>query len=505
MSTERTPESRDVAERPQVAKPVEVAAPIIDLPAQQSYVEMNDARTRGAAPVLAEIDRGGAPQIVDNSRRAGADNPNPPPGARLRNEEGEPIRTVPHTVRAGQTLWSISAEHQSDNGNRATPQEIDRGIGDILNANPGLDPRRPIREGQTIQIPESIRTGFRQEGRRIEGAPTAMVLDSFDGSGSDHGVADTSHGGFLARAFNELGFNIVRGNMPDGGPMRHANQGDFSGPMQRAANYIEANRDQFPPGSFLNTSFGNNVAKDERGRPVKGTGDLTWSELSKMVGMEVNAGNIRESTDEVLRRLGHVSEGRNPVTGQPDTKITARDREIAGAAVRTNQQIERIQGMGVEVIHSSGNDGPGRIDINFLRATNLRADAPHGPGTLRFSGVGDHTQHGAGVIPVYQLDRRTVAADVNGIMVRMPIDPSARFDRRDHRIDYDAIQRGDQRHSFPVADRRHPERFDLEAYTRGYDQRIYNVGNRVDSFTGTSFSPLSYVVRTRNIPRPPEP
>jgi hypothetical protein len=193
------------------------------------------------------------------------------------------------------------------------------------------------------------------------------------------------------------------------------------------------------------------------------------------------------------------------VTGQPDTKITAHDREIAGAAVRTNQQIERIQGMGVEVIHSSGNDGPGRIDINFLRATNLRADAPHGPGTLRFSGVGDHTQHGAGVIPVYQLDRRTVAADVNGIMVRMPIDPSARFDRRDHRIDYDAIQRGDQRHSFPVADRRHPERFDLEAYTRGYDQRIYNVGNRVDSFTGTSFSPLSYVVRTRNIPRPPEP
>lgn len=504
MSTERPPESRDSVERPPVFQPVEsAAAPIVDLPAQQSYIEMNDSRTRGTATALAEIDRGGALQIVDSLRRAGGDNPNLPT-RRLRNEEGEPIRTIPHTVRPGQTLWSISAEHHSDSGNRATPQEIERGIGDILNANPGLDPRRPIRDGQRIQVPESIRTGFRSEGRPIAGAPTAMVLDTFDGSGSDRGVADISHGGFLSRAFNALGFNIVRGNVPEPRPMRHADLADFSGTMQRAANYIEANRDQFPPGSFLNTSFGNNVARDERGRPIRGTGDLTWSELSKMVGMQVNAGNIRQSTDEVLRRLGQISEGRNPVTGQPDSKITARDREIAGAAVRTNQQVERIQAMGVEVIHSAGNDGAGRIDINFLRATNLRADAPRGPQALKFSGVGDHTQHGAGVIPIYQLDRNTVAADVNGILVRMPIDKEVKFDRRDHRIDYDAIQRGEQR-TLRLANRRNPEQFDVEAHTRGYDQRVYNIGNRVDSFTGTSFSPLSYVVRTRNIQRPPEP
>lgn len=501
MSTERLPESHESAERPQSLNlPVEAAA-IVDLPAQQNYLAMNDTRTRGAATGLAEIDGGNTPQVVESTRRVKTEEPTDP----LRDEEGAPIRTIPATVQKGQTLWSISAEQQTDNGTKPTPQDIDAGIGDILYVNPELDPDAPLKEGQQIEIPEKIRTGFRTAGRHFDGAPTAMVLDSFDGTGSDHGVVDTSHGGFLGTAFNSMGFNIVRANLPEIDPMKHTHQGDFTETMTRAANYIEANREQFPPNSFLNTSFGNAVKLDENGEPVKGTGDLTWEELSKMVGLHVNPDNIKESTNEILKRLGDISEGRDPVTGQPDSKISAHDREIAGAAVRTNQQIERIQSLGVEVIHSAGNDGADRVDINFLRATVLRADAPHGTEPLSFSAIGDHTVHGAGVVPVFQVDSKTVVAEVNGVLVRMPIDPDVVYDPRDHRIDYEAIQRGDQRQAFQLADKRHPERFDIEAFRRGYEQRDENVGNMVDSFTGTSFSPISYIARTRHIPRPFKP
>lgn len=504
MSTERPTEARDGADRAKKSEPTENTSSIVDEKSQKSYSEMNDARARGAASGLAEIDRGNAPEIIDSSRRQGSDK-NSPKDTRVRDEHGEPIRTVPHVVTKGQALWTISAAHQSDNGNQPNPKDVAKGVEEILRVNPKLDPNAPIREGQNLQIPERIRTGFRPEGRHVEGAPTAMVLDTFDGPGSDHQVADTSHGGFLAKAFNALGFNVIRANMPESAGLKHTKRDDFTTPIERAANYIEANREQFPPGSFLNTSFGNNVHRDSKGRPVKDTGDLTWKELSTMVKMDVNAGNMKESTGEVLRRLEHVAEGRDPVTGQPDNKISAHDKEIASAAVRTNAQIERIQKMGVEVIHSAGNDGSKVVDINFLRATNLRADAPKGPEALKFSGVGNHTEHGAGVIPVYRVDKDTVAADVNGYTVRMPINKDKQHDMRDHRINYDAIQSGDRRHTFPVQDRKNPEQYDVDAHKRGYDQRVYKIGNRVDSFTGTSFSPISYLVKTRNIQRPPEP
>ncbi len=502
MSTERLSESSDSAEHPQPFNPPVEAALIINTPAQQNYHAMNDSRIRGTSSLLSEIDGGGnAPQFVDSSRRVKVDVPE----ETLRDENGAPIRTIPYTVQKGQTLWSISAEHQTDDVTKPTPQEIDEGIGDIIYANPELNPDAPLKEGQQIQIPERIRTGFRPEGRHIDNAPTAMVLDTFDGTGSDHGVVDTSHGGFLSKAFSSMGFNIVRANLPDIGPMRHTMQGDFTEPMTRAADYIEANREQFPPGSFLNTSFGNSVQRDEQGSIIKGSGDLTWAALSKMVSMDINPDSVKESTDEILKRLGKISEGRNPVSGQYDATISAHDREIAGAAIRCNQQIERIQSMGVEVIHSAGNDGADRIDINFLRATVLRAEAPHGPDALTFSAIGDHTKPGAGVLPVFQVDDKTVVAEVNGTLVRMPIDPDVVYDKRDHRIDYDAMQRGDQRNVFPLADEQHPEKFDLEAFKRGYEQRDENVGNMVDSFTGTSFSPISYVARTRHIARPLKP
>lgn len=471
--SDRPDRSRDSAEQPQLHPSVDV-----DRSASRTIAEMDAANARGAVRGLAEIDRGGGPTI---------------------GESGDPVRTVPYTVQRGETLWSISAAQQTDNANKPTPQDVAAGVELLLQANPRIHSNAAIREGQNIKIPETIRAGYRQEGREIPGAPTALLLDIFDSKGTTRNVADTSHGGILSAGFNALGFNVIRANLTPGGDMKHTEKSDFTESMARAANYIEANRDKFPPGSFLNTSFGNNK---EPG--VKDSGDLTFKQLSKMLGMDVNAGNMKEKTDEVLRRLALVSEGRNPVSEEVDAKISKRDREIAGAAVRTNAQIDRIQKMGVEVIHSAGNDGPDRVDINFLRGTQLRADAPHGDKPLKFSGVGSHTEHGAGVIPFHLYDKNTLVADVNGYILRVPVDKSVKFDKRDHVIDYDAMVRGD-RHEFRARRRGQQDRFDVEGFTRGYAQRIYDLGPVVDYAPGTSFSPLGYIARTRNVPRPPEP
>lgn len=509
MTADTPVQPSDKPAEPQQQPPVE-DSPTNDTEAPQALRQMNDANAQGTAAAMRQIDQTNPFRVVDPAASPGEDVTPPGDASAGRYDRkpggppGERERTIPHTVAAGETLWSISSKHQSDNGTTATPQQIHEGIGQILEANRGLDPDGVLRSGQTLKIPESLRTGLRTEGRHIPGAPTALVLDTFDGNGTQRGVADTSHGGFLAAGFNAMGFNIVRGNLTLGrelnGPGgQQTGRVDFTPAIERAANYIEANRDQFPPGSFVNTSFGN---REHDPRRPNQTGDLTYAQLSKLGDLPVTADSVGGQRDEILRRLEHVAAGRNPTSGQPDSRISKQDRELADAAVRTNQQIDRIQKMGVEVVHSAGNDGPNRIDINFLRATQLRSDGPDGT-PLKFSGVGSHTEHGAGVYQFHMTDRNTVATDVNGYMVSFPITPGARVDRRDHQVNFDRI--GTRREFTPVRPGQPQRSFDVEGRERGYAQRVYGLGPIVDYVPGTSFAPLSYIFRTRNIPRPPEP
>jgi hypothetical protein len=95
---------------------------------------------------------------------------------------------------------------------------------------------------------------------------------------------------------------------------------------------------------------------------------------------------------------------------------------------------------------------------------------------------------------------------VNGLTLTFPINKGALHDRRDHVIRPEAFD--DKTHRmepFVPVTRKNAPRFDVEAFNRGYEQRIYNLGNAVDYVPGTSFSPFSYVARTRQIARPPEP
>lgn len=486
------------ADRPEHKQPINCDRlnPLADPTAPLALRKMDEARRSGVA--LNQF--GVEPTIIGDSRDVLS------AGARAGNsDDGGPPRTVPYIVQKGETLWSISESQQTDNGNRPRPAEVMAGVDKIVNASRLPGRLEPLREGQKIKIPETIRTGFRQEGRETPGAPTALVLDDFSSKGTTIGAADTSHGGILTAGFNAMGFNVIRANLPDVAPLKHTSRFDFSAALSRAANFIDANPDRFKPSehpenrSFLNTSFGNN--EDPRD---KDSGDFTYKQLSKLVGLDVNSANMKINTNEVLRRLDLVAQGKNPITEQCDWKISKHDREIAGAAVRTNQQIQRIQDKGVEVVHSAGNDGGNRIDINFLRATQLRADAPHGDKPLKFSGIGSHTEHGAGVLPFHFYDKHTLVADIHGYMLRAPVDKSVKFDRRDHIVNYDALVRGD-RHEFEARRTGQQVPWDVEGYNRGYAQRTYGLGPVVDYAVGTSFSPLSYIARTRQVVRPPEP
>jgi hypothetical protein len=474
---------RDV-ERPRSGR-VEAAeqpSPVVEPAAQQSIREMENANQRGTTSALRQFDGGNAPTISDSTvpRRA--------PGGRDTGEPMEEPRTVSYTVKKGDTLWSISRGEQTDVGAQPQGRQVMEGIGSILMANPRLNPDRPLREGQRIEIPEEIRTGIRPHGREIPGAPTGLVLDDFNSRGGN--VIKASHGEVLANGFNALGFNVLRAQVAQEGDPR-TGRANFTGTMERAANYIEANREKFTAGSFVNASFGT------------AGGDLTYRQVSTMLRMDVNAGNVEAQKEEILTRLDRVANGRNPQTDQPDRMISARDRSIAQAAVNTNRQIERIQGMGVEVIHAAGNDGADRLDINFLRATNIRGVAPDGT-ALKFSAVGSHTVPGPGIMEFHQVDKNNVAAFIDGRAVTFPVDPEARYSRRDHMLNPDRKKLDGDRMVVPTP-RNYRQNFDLNARNNGYEQRVYNVGPKVDFVEGTSYAPLFYVARSRNVERPPEP
>ncbi len=166
---------------------------------------------------------------------------------------------------------------------------------------------------------------------------------------------------------------------------------NFAKPINELADKIEKGELPMGKGDVLNVSMGNNAEKDEKGNFIPGTGDPTFSELSKKLGFEVNAENLSENKERILKKLEDISKD----ASDPEWQSKGR------RALETNNAIGRLQSLGVEVAHSASNDGNDRVDINFLRANHELESVNPANGTKdKFSGAGNREANG--VVPIYR-------------------------------------------------------------------------------------------------------
>lgn len=169
------------------------------------------------------------------------------------------------------------------------------------------------------------------------------------------------------------------------------NEGSFAPAMNELADKIQAGQIPMGKGDVLNVSLGENAEKGGDGKFKPGTGDPTFPELSKKLGFEVNANNLAESKDKIMQRLGEIAKDPS------DKEWQAR----AQKALDSNKAIERLQGLGLEVVHSASNDGNDRVDINFLKANHeLQSVNPQNGKLDKFSGAGNVSADG--VVPIYR-------------------------------------------------------------------------------------------------------
>ncbi len=169
------------------------------------------------------------------------------------------------------------------------------------------------------------------------------------------------------------------------------NETPYAPAMNEFADKIESGHIPMGKGDVLNVSMGDNAEKDKKGNFKPGTGDPTFAELSKKMGFELNPNNLAESKDKIMERLGEIA--KDPSDKDWQTR--------AQNALDTNKAIERLQGLGLEVVHSASNDGNDRVDINFLKANHeLQSVDPQSGKLDKFSGIGNVSTDG--VVPIYR-------------------------------------------------------------------------------------------------------
>ncbi len=111
----------------------------------------------------------------------------------------------------------------------------------------------------------------------------------------------------------------------------------------------------------------------------------SFKEMSAVLGMNITAANLKELRPQIISKMSSIANGEaQPGEVRPEVKLTFAEplkhvrkeqsepipvediRRRFKEAVSTNAAIDAIQQSGVEIIHSAGNDGPHRFDIDFL-------------------------------------------------------------------------------------------------------------------------------------------
>ncbi len=164
-----------------------------------------------------------------------------------------------------------------------------------------------------------------------------------------------THGEFSARLAEANGFNAIR--VQQNG-MEGKEISDFSKSLNGIADQIDSGKLKLGKGDVINVSLGQL--------------DPSFEQINKLLGSNkdntITPENVKnpETQKDILDRLGKVAD-------DPNQHQVLRD--WSKILVDTNQAIQRLQGKGIEVLHSAANEGKDTFSLEFLSANHELASA----------------------------------------------------------------------------------------------------------------------------------
>ncbi|MFA6556258.1 MAG: hypothetical protein WCT03_07510, partial [Candidatus Obscuribacterales bacterium] len=255
----------------------------------------------------------------------------------------------------------------------------------VLNDTSNLDPNKPTVLFLDDFRKDSIEKKNDPKGTgkvETQGSEIALNNVTTNGKGvTKHTETGFTHGEFSARLAEENDFNAIRAQLntsdSDGIP-------DFSKPLNGIADQIDSGKLKLGKGDVVNVSMGGV--------------DLPFGQINQLLGSNkdntITPENVKnpETQKDILERLGKVADD----PSQPQVV-----RDWSKIQVDTNKAIQRLQGQGVEVLHSAANEGKDTLSLEFLSANHELASADSKTGkTDAFAPEHSKTTQANGVYPI---------------------------------------------------------------------------------------------------------
>jgi len=291
-------------------------------------------------------------------------------------------RGVKGKAKAAETGEKVAGDKTAGDKTAGEPAEPFEILGDATN----LDPNKPtVLFLDQFKSPHDAELFSDPKTKKLTiGTRTEIPVNKVSGT-TEQGtplVSETgfTHGEFSARLAEKNGFNAIRAQQHLSGDSLT----DFSKSLNGIADMIDSGKLKLGKGDVINVSLGN--------------GDLTFTQLNALLGSTPdnqitpqNIGNPDVQKD-VLTRLSGVA---------GDPKVDPVIREWARNSVETNRAIERLQGRGIEIVHSAANTGGDTVSIEFLKANHELSSVNPATGRPdKFTTVHGHTTEANGVLPI---------------------------------------------------------------------------------------------------------
>lgn len=242
--------------------------------------------------------------------------------------------------------------------------------------------------------------------------PTVFFLDKakYGEDGMQFNGYRLSHGEISALAAAKSGYNAI---LLD----NHVDAKGQSKSLAEIAEAIQTKKLPLGPGDILNVSLGSSKPmptfaelNTELSKFEKGISNyLKQQQPPLQLNLPIDADNLQKNSTALTKALEYVA----------DNELRhSKWQQIAREATQHNKAIVDIQNHGVAIVHAAGNDGPGRVDLNYLEAQHqltsydAKAACYDPPATYN-----SNTEKADGVVSIYAQNSTDGKANGNYVML----------------------------------------------------------------------------------------
>ena len=215
--------------------------------------------------------------------------------------------------------------------------------------------------------------------------PTAVFLDHFGGVGAKFEKgAGPAHGELSAQAARAHGYNTIKLEVPE--------SADISTSLHNLNKQIDQGKIALGQGDVVSISLGSPASTDKHGHDIPLDGMPTFASASKLFGFKITRDNIGDAhvRERIKAGLEKIARTYGARPGGDDAK----------EYLAQITEVQKLQARGVVVLHSAGNDGPNRFQLDMFNAkVKLAALGLDGKET-DFSARNKHTVDAQGVFEI---------------------------------------------------------------------------------------------------------